>query len=58
MRHGRQRRQRAAALYLVIGVLVLAIAFVTSSIVLLVVAGLFLLVAPVALYRYPIDRHW
>jgi hypothetical protein len=56
MRHVHGRRKQAAALYAGFGLLALILAVATASIVLLVVAGLSLLVVPVALYRYPIDR--
>jgi hypothetical protein len=58
MRHGHRRRKAAAALYVGFGLLVLLLAVVTGSIVLLALAGLSLLMAPVALYRYPTDRNW
>ena len=58
MRHVHGRRKSAAALYAGFGLLALILAVATGSLVLLVVAGLSLLAAPVALYRYPTDREW
>jgi hypothetical protein len=56
MRHGPRRRQAAATIYVAFGVLVLAMAILTSSPVLLAIAALSLVTAVVAVYSYPIDR--
>ena len=56
MRHGPRRRQAAATIYVAFGLLVLAMAILTSSPVLLAIAALSLVTAVVAVYRYPIDR--
>jgi hypothetical protein len=56
MRHGLRRRQAAATIYVAFGVLVLAMAILTSSPVLLAIAALSLVIAVVAVNRYPVDR--
>ena len=56
MRHGPRRRQAAATIYVAFGLLVLAIAILTSSPVLLAIAALSLVTAVLAVNRYPVDR--
>ncbi|HZC33446.1 MAG TPA: hypothetical protein VE640_09195 [Candidatus Bathyarchaeia archaeon] len=56
MRHGPRRRQAAATIYVAFGLLVLAMAIVTSSPVLLVFAALSILTSVLALTRFPVDR--
>jgi hypothetical protein len=56
MRHGLRRRQAAATIYVAFGVLVLALAILTTSPVLLVFAAVSILTSVLALSRYPVDR--